>query len=78
MPKIKPLDNGNTVLRAIISKNMTLQGFQHNKELAPRMRMHEQTLNYKIKDPGKFTLKELRLLSQVLRFTEEDKQLILR
>lgn len=77
MPKIKTFDNGNTALRAVISKNMTLQWFQHNKELAPRMRMHEQTLNYKIKDPGKFTLKELRLLSKVLRFTEENKRSLL-
>ena len=77
MPKVKSFDNGDTFLRAIIFKNMALQGFSHNKELAPRMRMHEQTLNYKIKDPGKFTLKELRLLCQVLRFSEEDKKSLL-
>ena len=78
MPKLKTSDQEFLQLKAIIAKNMTLQGFQHNKDLAPRMRMCEQTLNQKIKDPGRFTLKELMLLSRVLRFSEEEKSMVLR
>ncbi|QOX64235.1 hypothetical protein FRZ06_13240 [Anoxybacterium hadale] len=47
-------------------KNMTLCGYNHNNELAPRMYMHERTFNHKLVNPDKFTCKELRRLFALL------------
>jgi hypothetical protein len=75
MPKLKesPEEKQDKLFRGLVAKNMTLCGISHNNELAPKMHMHEQTFNYKMNAPDKFTRKELRRLFSVLKFTEEEK-----
>lgn len=79
MPKLKdsPEVAQDKLFKALTAKNMMLCGYNHNNELAIKMRMHEHTLNYKLKDPDKFTRKELRRLFALLKFTEEEKGAIM-
>ena len=79
MPKLRdsPGEKQDKLFKALTVKNMTLCGYNHNNELAIKMRMHEQTLNYKLKDPDKFTRKELRKLFTLLNFTEEEKGMVI-
>lgn len=79
MPKLKENEDAKKerMFKGLVAKNMAFCGYQHNNELAPAMHMHEQTLNYKLADPNKFTFKELKLLFKTLKFTDEDKYQII-
>ncbi len=79
MPKLKdsPEVAQDKLFKALVAKNMTLCGYNHNNELAPRMYMHERTFNYKLVNPDKFTRKELRRLFSLLKFTEQEKGMVI-
>jgi len=75
MPKLKESEEikRDKLFKALTAKNMTLCGYNHHKDLAPGMYMHENTLNYKLNDPDRFTRKELRRMFALLKFTDEEK-----
>lgn len=75
MPKLKdsPEVAQDKLFKALVAKNMTLCGFKNNRELAARALIGEKAFYLKIKDPDKFTRKELRRLFTILKFTEEEK-----
>jgi hypothetical protein len=75
VPKLRDSDEvkRDRLFKAYAAKNMALCGYDHNKDLAPRMHMHQRTFNYKMRDPDKFTRKELRTLFQILKFSDEEK-----
>lgn len=78
MPKLKETEEQrrDKLFKALIAKNMALCGYSCNKDLAPRMYMHERTFNYKLKDPDKFTREELCRLFTLLKFTAEEKGMV--
>lgn len=68
----KQLKQKQIELKSLIAKNLVICGYS-KKELAIKLCMSTSSLYSKINDPNKFTLKELRGLFEVLRFTQEDK-----
>lgn len=75
MPKLKdsPEATQDKLFKALVAKNMTLCGISNNRELASKAHIGEKAFYLKIKDPDKFTRKELRRLFSLLKFTEEEK-----
>lgn len=75
MPKLKESEDEKTdkLFKGIVAKNMVLCGYHTNKDLAPKMYMHINTLNYKMNDPDRFDRKELKRLFRLLKFSEEEK-----
>ena len=79
MPKLKDLPEAkqDALFKGYVAKNMVICGYRHQNDLAPKMYMHERTFNYKMANPDRFTRKELRRLFTLLKFTEEEKGLVI-
>lgn len=79
MPKLRDTqqEKQDKLFKGLVAKNMMIRGYEYNKDLAPKMHMHERTFNYKLDDPDKFTRKELRKLFNLLEFSEEEKGLVM-
>jgi hypothetical protein len=75
VPKLRNSDEEkqDMLFKALVAKNMTLCGCKNNRELAARLHIGEKSFYLKIKDPDKFTRKELRRLFAILKFSEEEK-----
>ena len=67
--------NKQLILKSIINQRLTVQGWQ-KKDLAAQLLMSSSSLYNKISKPEMFTLGELRLLFKVLKFTEDEKLLV--
>lgn len=78
MPKLKdsPEEKQDKLFKALVAKNMALYGCKNNRELAARLHIGEKAFYLKIKDPDRFTRKELRRLFTLLKFTEEEKGMV--
>ena len=78
MPKLKvnPLEQKRRVVRAYISKNMDLYGLDE-ETVAAKVHFTKRTLQNKRKRPETFTLNELWKISNILKFTAEEKAEIL-
>ncbi len=73
MPKLKrsETERQNLALVAKVHYKMELYGY-HPRDIAPILGISRATWYVRIKNPGKFTLAELRSISKVLKipFTE--------
>ncbi len=75
MPKLRDTqeERQDKLFKALVAKNMMLCGCKNNRELAARLHIGEKAFYLKIKNPDRFTRKELRRLFSLLKFTEEEK-----
>ena len=55
----------------VLSGKMVSAGFYH-KDLADRLGISESALHYKLKDPNRFTLREVKSTFRILDYTSED------
>ena len=78
MPKLRQSDMQlkDNQVRAYIAKNMALYGFS-DEEVAIKLRCTKRTFQNKKKRPETFTLKELRVLCDVLKFENEEKLMLM-
>jgi len=78
MPKLKerPEVTQDKLFRGLISKYMIISGYDV-QELADKLHIHRVTLHRKLKNPDSFTRGELRRLFQILKFTDEEKGLVM-
>jgi hypothetical protein len=60
-----------TALQAIVAKNLIECGFDKS-DLALKLFMSKASIYNKLNNPDSFTLKELRLLFKVLKFTQDE------
>ena len=79
--KSRRAENANDnilVLRELIFQKMAKHNVSDEGELAKRLRskINEKTLREKLKNPDTFTFRELRLLIELLQFTDEEKIMI--
>lgn len=58
--------------RADVDRWLVLSGIHQKRVLAQRIQMHERTLHRRIRDPGDFTVAELRRLSRALGMPWEE------
>ena len=67
MPKLKESENAkkNRYLKAEIEKGMSLFG-KSKKDIAQLLCLAPSTVYYRLKNPGTFTLDELRILVKTL------------
>ena len=75
MPRIKPLTaeaRMNQQLLATIDKYKRLAGIQRYGDLGPRMGRCATTANQRMRNPGAFTLDELRRLVRSLHIPPEE------
>lgn len=74
MPKLKPSDTElqNCRTRAAIRHNMELYGITED-DLAKRFGKTRETIQNKFKNPETFTFSELRILSRMLKMSDEQK-----
>lgn len=78
MPKVKvsEIEEKNRHVRACIAKNMELYGLK-DEDVAIKLCCTKRTFQNKKKRPETFTLGELRKLSATLKFSEEEKMMLL-
>lgn len=78
MPKLKESSEQqkNRVLRALILKNMELHDITSD-QIALKLCFTKRTLLNKMKRPETFTLGELRKLCLILKFSNEEKAMVL-
>ena len=78
MPKLKESEKEikNRTARAYIAKNMELYNLS-DEQVATLLHIVKRTYQRKLKRPETFTLEELRKLCQVLKFTDEEKVMLL-
>ncbi len=78
MPKLKESEElqKDRLTRAYIAKNMELYGL-NDEQIAIKLRCTKRTFQNKKKRPGTFTLGELRRLATVIKFSDEEKALIM-
>ena len=57
MPKLRQSEHAqkDQLMRAIIAKNMALQGIEYKKDLAKCLCMADRTVREKIRNPDQFT-----------------------
>jgi len=79
MPKLAKSEEEqrNLEFRALVEKNMVLQGVDTKPELAQRIGRSSTALYRKLRAPGTFTVEELRRLYKILHFTKEEKEVLL-
>ncbi|WP_130861465.1 helix-turn-helix domain-containing protein [Bacilliculturomica massiliensis] len=75
MPKLKERqdEKQDRLFAAFLAKNMALRQISSQDEIAKMLGINRSTLNYKLKNPDRFTRKELRSLFKMLGFTDEEK-----
>lgn len=75
MPKLKEneQEKKNRLLAAYISKYMTLYGYKNIDDLAIKWHMKRSTAYNRLKNPSKINLGEIRILFDVLHFTDEER-----
>lgn len=75
MPRLRPTETElrSRCVRATISRNMELYGLSED-QIASKIHTTKRTVQNKRKRPETFTLEELWTLSDVLKFTDEEKQ----
>ena len=75
MPKLKPTttETRSRMVRAMIRKNMELQGITTTDELGAKVRMSGRTLRKRLEYPETFTLDELWRVADALRFSNRDR-----
>ena len=80
MPKLKqpPAEMRAVRFKAAVSHNMVLCGISNVGELAPKVGLSTSGLYRRLKDPGMFSVNELYKLYSVLRFTDEQKLLLVK
>lgn len=78
MPKQKASasDQRKRSFRTVIAKQMTFLGIS-KEQLTAHMKMSRTTLWSKLNDPDSFRVRELRLLYDVLKFSEEEMRILL-
>lgn len=78
MPKLRepPETKQDKLFLALIEKNKVLCGIYEDQELAARLGIDRKTMRNKLREPDRFTRRELRRLFNILRFTEEEKSLV--
>lgn len=78
MPKLKETDEQqkDQLTRAYIAKNMELYSLT-DEQVAIKLRCVKRSFQNKKKNPDTFTRKELRILCKTLKFTDEEKALII-
>lgn len=79
MPKLKerPESKQDKLFQALLSKNMKICGYDRIEDVAERLQIHKVTLGYKVRDPDKFTRRELRRLFSILKFSQEEKSQVM-
>lgn len=79
MPKLKerPEQKQNKMFTALLKKNMELSGITEYQELAGRIGINKTTMCYKLKEPDKFTRRELRKIFCILKFSDEEKSAVM-
>lgn len=75
MPKLKESSEvkQDARFRGLVAMHMELCGIRNHRELAAKALIGEKAFYLKIKDPDRFTRKELRRLFTLLKFTEEER-----
>ena len=78
MPKVKPYtyEEKQRLVRKVISGNMEVQALSED-EIAVKMHITKRTFQTKRRRPETFSLDELWKLSELLKFSEEEKVQIL-
>jgi hypothetical protein len=78
MPKLKESEElqKDRLTRAYIAKNMELYNLSE-EQIAIKLRCSKRTFQNKRKRPETFTLKELRNLCSAIKFSNEEKALIM-
>nr|DAD89727.1 MAG TPA: SOS-response transcriptional repressor [Siphoviridae sp. ctWDo30] len=78
MPKVKPYtyEEKQRLVRKVISGNMEVQALSED-EIAVKMHITKRTFQNKRRRPETFSLDELWKLSELLKFSEEEKVQIL-
>lgn len=66
----------NRTIRAVIAKNMALLDLS-DEDVAIKLHCVKRTFQNKKRDPETFTLEELRRLAKALKFSDEEKAMIL-
>lgn len=60
-----------------VAEKMILYGYDTKEDLAERLGINRKTLRYKLADPDKFNRKELRQLFRILKFSAEEKGMVM-
>lgn len=78
MPKTKPFECVMQRRRAAacIRQKMILEGMD-DQNVSDKLRIAKRTFQYKMKDPGKFTIEELWEMNEMLKFSEQEKSMII-
>lgn len=78
MPRVKisEIEEKNRVVKSIIAKNMELHGMT-DEDVAAKLHCTKRTFQNKKKRPETFVLSELRKLSITLKFSDEEKAMLI-
>jgi len=78
VPRVKQIETEekNRKARAYIAKNMELYAMD-DEEVANKLHITKRTFQNKKKRPETFTLGEVRTLTTVLKFTDEERLVLL-
>jgi len=74
--KISEIEEKNRVVKSIIAKNMELHGMT-DEDVAAKLHCTKRTFQNKKKRPETFVLSELRKLSITLKFSDEEKAMLI-
>lgn len=79
MPKLKmtPTEKKLDYFPRLVKSKIELLGMKNVETLAARAGISRQTMYNRLQNPGKTTLIELLRIAEVLKFTEEEKRLIM-
>lgn len=78
MPKVKPFEcvMQRRKAEACIRHKMILEG-KGDQDVADKLNIDKRTFQYKMKDPGKFTVDEMWRMNEMLKFNETEKASII-
>ena len=74
MPKvyITQSDKADEAFRRLIKMAMAREGIESQKALAKKMKCNDNTLSYRLRNPGSCSVRELRHFRRILKITAEE------
>ena len=67
------MPKANDRFAEVLCGKLANAGFFH-KDMAKRLGISEAAFGYKLKDPDKFTFREIKIIFRVLNYSSDDKE----
>ena len=65
-------DKADEAFRRMIKVGMAREGIDTQRALAKRMKSKDNTISYRLQNPGSLSLREFRILRKILKLTADE------